>query len=75
MPVKVTEFARCVVPCRLKLTRLCQKSCFTTQSERLNVEPFSISKVPLSRSADNLLTNYSTETLGLLLWLPSYYLA
>ena len=23
---KVAEFARCVVPCRLKLTRLCQKS-------------------------------------------------
>ena len=23
---KVAEFAQCVVPCRLKLTRLCQKS-------------------------------------------------
>ena len=40
-----------------------------TESERLNLETFPISKVPLSRPViyDNLLTiNHSTETLGLL---------
>ena len=67
MPVsrseKVAEFAQCVVPCRLMLTRLYD---LNTQSERLNLETFSISKIPLSRPADNLLTNYSTRMLSLL---------
>ena len=47
MPVKISkkvaELAQCVAPRRLKLH---------TESERLNLETFPISKVPLSRPAN-----------------------